>query len=147
MKQVITLLLLSTTFCSCSIVGNYYLLNNSQNDIEVIINLKSIPTEAAKDYILRIDNIDKRKIKYSTYKKMNKRIIRIDSTQNQFRFSLNPNEMAHIGHGQNTSLNKVKDIVIFNGKDTIKVDGDFYEQFKIKRSGLGSYVGITKINN
>ena len=47
-----------------------------------------------------------------------------------------------ISNGQNTSLNNVKNIIIFNGKDTIKIDGDSYKQFHIKRSGLGSYVGI-----
>lgn len=146
MKRALFVLAIAIILSSCTIVGNYYLLNNSQNDLEVTINIRSINKEIAQNYMVRIDDITMKKIKHSTYKKMQKRIIAIDSTNRQFKFTVSPNEIAHIGNGPNTRLWNVKNVIITSQTQHIEIDGTEYGQFNIRNSGLFKYVGVMEIN-
>ena len=146
MKRVLFILTTAITLNSCTIVGNYYLLNNSINDLEVTINIRSINMEIAQSYVVRIDDISEKKIKHSTYKKMQKRIIAIDSTNKQFQFTVSPNEIAHIGNGPNTRLWNVKNVIIRSETQNIEIDGAEYGQFEFRKSGLFKYVGVKEIN-
>ena len=78
---------------------------------------------------------------------MKKRIIAIDSTNNLFRFSLSPGEMAHIGSGPITMLWGVKSVVIVKGESIIKIYSYSYGQFDMRKSGLFKYVGIKEITD
>lgn len=76
---------------------------------------------------------------------MSKRQISMDTINNRFLFRLEPNEFAYLGNGSNTKLWKVKNILIQQEKDTIKIDGNQYGDFKIARRGLAKFVGIRRI--
>lgn len=147
MKQALSLLLIVFTSSGCTITGNFYLVNNSQENLDVTINLRSINSEIAESYIIRIDNFNEIKIKYSTHKNLDKRLISIDSIKQHFQFTLLPNEIAYIGSGPNTRLWNVSNILISKNEELIEIDGASYGQFEIKRSGLFKYSGLKVVDN
>jgi len=130
LKKVFSIVAIALTTTTCSIVNNYYLLNNSQTPVEVTLDIFSTDDVIAEKYVIQIDEISDKRIKKSTYKNMDKRTIQIDSLNNRFRFSLQPNEVAHLGIGSNMRFNRnVKNIIISNNTETLDINHNNYIQF------------------
>ncbi len=145
MKNGIFILFLSLTISGCTIFGNFYIANKSDATVDVTINLRTRSESSHDEYVIKVDDINGKKIKFSTANRMDKRIIHADSINNQFYFILEPNEFAYIGSGPNTRLFNVNEILIKQEEETTTIHGMQYGQFEIRRSGLFKYVGVKEI--
>jgi len=145
MKKTLPILILAFSLTSCTVIGTFYLINESNSTLTIQINLKNNYQYDFKKDLIKIAEKSDQKIKYGTYKKMNKRQISLDTLTNQFSFKLAPNEFAYLGNGSNTKFRKVKNILIYHEKDTLKFDGNRNGDFKIARRALAKFVGIRHI--
>ncbi len=145
MKNGILILFLSLTISGCTIFGKFYIANKSDDTVHVTINVRSLSEASHDQYVIKVDDVDGKKIKFSTANRMDKRIIQADSINKQFHFLLEPNEFAYIGSGPNTRLFNVNEILIKQEKETTTIHGMQYSQFEIRRSGLFKYVGVKEI--
>jgi hypothetical protein len=147
LKLIPLIFLFTFVFTGCTVTGTFYLLNKSQEIVDVTLILNRIYDGIETDYIVRIEdliNSSIKTIKYGTYEEMNKMLVKVDLENKQFKFKLNPNEFAFIGRGANSRLSIVEKLEIESSKGLIVVDPSNYDEFKIYNSGLMKYVG-TKI--
>ena len=125
MKLLLTLTLMAILCLGCTINGQFYLLNSSDQKIEVILKINK-HLSVNPDFSIKIDDLSKRKIRFSSNKKMKKRFIPLDTSSMDYSFSLRTGEFAHIGYGPNTRIWNAEEILILKDLDIIKVKGMEY---------------------
>ena len=130
------------TLQGCSISGTFYLINNSQNPWNVKISLNHLYSNIYEHHIVRIADYDGKKIKYSTFKTMDKRTIRVDTLNKKLEFKLSPSEFAFIGQGSNSRLGIVHELSLENNNEHIIIDPMKEGEFEIKSGGFLKFTAL-----
>ncbi len=139
-KNLILLFLFSISFSSCTIVGNYYLINSSKNKIKVSLTLDPSFILLGKKVEIKSLKKTKKKVKFSAFKKMKTHPYTIDSLTSTLHFELDSEHLAYLGTNYNTR--KIGDIKIVENKNTFEFDDS--NQGKFKSRGLMKYVMLYK---
>jgi hypothetical protein len=147
LKLILLIILIPLVFSGCTVTCTFYLLNKSPQSVEITIKLNRIYEGIETDYIVRIEDLNNRRMKkitYFSYEEMHKKLVKIDSFNKEFKFKLNPNEFAFIGRGANSRLMIVSKLEIKSNQGLLVIDPSKYDEFEIYNSGLMKCVG-TKI--
>ena len=127
------------SFSSCSIVGNYYITNESDSDVFVTLQFKFLPQDSSITYQVRKASFTGQKIKYRDYKKMDEMNLKFDDQKTHVHFVIAPKTYFWIGSGMNTKIHHLDHIKMENSQGEEIIDPNAYEEGRIKRSGMGTY--------
>lgn len=139
MKKLLCLSLFYLLLTSCSIRGNYYILNKSKAEIKVQIRYSEFCDWQREFKQIRVKEYQDEKIRFLTYQNMDDLQITMDTNGVRIiSFILPENHLAYIGSGINTHFTNIEELQIINSEEATIVEE---EDIQIK-SNRGGYVGI-----
>lgn len=86
----------SSSLSKCTIEGNYYLINSSNNKIKVRIKLDSSDHLLEQSVEIKSSKRTQKKIEFSAHEKMNSHPFTIDLLSSTLNFELKSNHIAHL---------------------------------------------------
>jgi len=142
MKKLFLIFGIGLTLSSCTISGSYYLINNSDQLIKIVLNLNYWNPELNDQSFIKKGVLPTNKLKYKSYKKLIISEVKLDYVNRSIEFELPENHVAFIGKGINTRISQINQIQITDSDGIKKIDPNDNKTTQIELGGFGNYVGI-----